>query len=51
MATPFQALSIDDNVVKKNGSSMTSLKDANKSWRMVNLIDGVKVLIFPKTRT
>lgn len=30
MGTPFQALSVDDNAVKKNGASMTSLKDAQQ---------------------
>ncbi|XP_050909005.1 uncharacterized protein LOC127122761 [Lathyrus oleraceus] len=30
VGTPFQALSVDDNVVKKNGASMTSLKDAQQ---------------------
>lgn len=30
VGTPFQSLYVDDNVVKKNGASMTSLKDAQQ---------------------
>ena len=50
VGTPFQAISID-NTVKKNRASMTSLKDAYKLWRMVNLLDGVKLFNLLKTKT
>lgn len=50
MGTPFQALYVVDNAVKKSGASMTSLKDANKLWRIVILLDGVKLFNLLKTK-